>query len=131
MNESESADKTFLTPSQSKTITATAAVSTTQKSFGTSVASLTSAAKGGIMNWWYGSSSTANTMDNSIDMVDNCDGDNDMVLVQNNLRKKSFSFYVIGNREVVLYCCACFINTMPGYMYLTPSLLCLTARIPG
>lgn len=118
-------DKTFMSP---PTLPAASAASTASgtKSLGASVASLTSAAKGGIMNWWYGGSTAAEPADNS-------DPDNDLVVVQHEdeQKKKSFSFYVIGHREVVLYCCACFVSTMPGYMYLTPTLLCLAARIPG
>ena len=121
-DDSDNMDKTFISP---PSLPATAPTTSTSKTLGSSVASITSAAKGGIMNWWYGGSApTENTT------ADLSDGDSDIVVVEET-KKKTFSFYVIAHREVVLYCCACFVSTMPGYMYLTPSLLCLAARIPG
>ena len=117
MADNNDMDKTFLTPT-------THTVPKTPKTIGSSVATFTSAAK----SWWYGSGATA---DNTITEVS--DSDSDMVVVQKleEKKKKTFSFYVIGYREVVLYCCACLVSTMPGYLYLTPTLLCLAARIPG
>lgn len=110
-------DKTFLTPPAQ-------VVPKTPKTIGSSVATFTSAAK----SWWYGSGATA---ENTVTEVS--DSESDIVLVQRTeeRKKKLFSFYVIGHREVVLYCCACLVSTMPGYLYLTPTLLCLAARIPG
>jgi hypothetical protein len=111
-----SEDSKYMQPKVPTAGETSAAAPGTVSSLTSAVAGITSAATGALSSWWSGKAVQEKepSVPASIPKetpVDPC--------------------LVVRGDEPVLYFCSCFVSTMPGYLYLTSTMLCLAARIPG